>query len=681
MPNRERRCHWLSRNKASRRPDALLIFDTEATIDRPTPLTEQHSWRLGVGALCEYSPFNGLDVVQYRHLREPVDLWAWANEASRTYENLVLVSHNIDYDSRLSRAFHYLPLAGFEPEFAVISQSCTYFEWKRGDHRLQLLDSLNLFPYPLENLGKSVGLEKLAVDFDTATDDELTIYCHRDVEILVAAFKRWLRFLDEHSLGNFAITIAGQAFNAYRHTWMPCQIGIHDNVEALELERDAYRGGRCEVFYLGDLHDDEYYKIDVNGLYAAMMAWYPYPRRLIKILHNVQPRYLDHLLDEYLCIAEVALHVEQPKFPMRTRNRNCYPTGAFVTTLTTPELQLALIDGDVVGVGRVAIYEPDDLFSEYIDWATRLRADYRTQGDFAQSQMCKLLRNTLHGKFGQHGYSQTILGDAPLDAVGVKRWTNMDTGEECTDLTFGGRTLRQMTGGESYDSFPAIPAHVNGYGRAYMWSLMQMAGRDHVFYIDTDGMIVDRVGYANLAGMIDPAKLGYLKLEGTATDVQIRAVKDYKFAGKNVIKGAKSNAVWDGVAAYSQWHFTTLKYAFHSHKLEGVTLHRVRRELRREVVHGEVLDSGWVKPPRLHLSPTDIDTLLAGTEHTNRWVWEFNQEWLRKLRQADDLNWRIHSAIAQAGENPRFWHSHEPIPAPSSAVAPLHLEPLLRPTF
>jgi hypothetical protein len=622
-----------------------------------------------------YSPEKGLDVIEYRNLASPKALWGWANDLSNAFENVLVVSHNIDYDARISRAFHYLPLAGFDPDFAVISQSCTYFEFTRGKHKLQLLDNLNLFPYPLADLGKSVGLEKLEVDFDTATDADLLVYCKRDVEILVAAWRRWLRFLDEHKLGNFGITIARQAFNAYRHTWMPVKIGIHDNEQATELERDAYRGGRCEVFYVGELRDDEYYKVDVNGLYAAMMAWYTYPRRLVKVIQNVQPQYLDHLLNEYLCIAEVALQVENPKFPVRTRNRNCYPTGSFVTTLSTPELQMALIDGEIVGVGRVALYEPADLFSRYIKWATELRAKYRSGGDYAQSQMCKLLRNTLHGKFGQRGYKQDVIGDAPLDEVGLRHWTNADTGEECLDLTFGGKVLRQLVQGEAYDSFPAIPAHVNAYGRVYMWSLIEMAGRDHVFYIDTDGLIVDRIGYERLAGMIDPGKLGYLKLEGVATDVEIRASKDYKFGGKNTVKGAKKSAVWEGDEVYSQWHFTTLKYAFRAHKLEGVTLHRVRRELRREITHGKVGADGWIIPPRLHISPTELRAMVAGQEHKNTWVWEFDQDWLKKVRQTDDLNWRLARSLRQAGEPPRFWRSRGQLPGPSVAFQPLHLEP------
>jgi hypothetical protein len=627
----ERRCHWLSRNKSSKRPSAVLFFDTESYIIHPSEREEQHAFRLGVGCLTEYDPQDGLRERSWFAFDDPRELWVRVVRAARTYEELYVVSHNIDYDARVSMAFEFLPEAQFVPEFAVISPSCTYFTWEREGVKIHLLDNLNLFGVPLANLGESVGVPKGEVDFEASSDEELYAYCANDVKILVAVWKRWLRFLDEGNLGNFGITIAKQAHNAYRHTFMPVKIGIHNNAEAIELERDAYRGARNEVFKVGKFPPGAYYKLDVNGLYAYLMKHRRYPRRLVKVIYNTSPEYLWRLMDDYLIIAEVIVSLRTPYLPVRVRGRNAYPVGEFATTLTTPELHKAIARGEVKAVGRVALYEPANLFSDYIDYFTPLRQQAKRQGDYAQSQMAKLMRNSLQGKFGQRGHSQEVIGEAPIGEVGIRRFVDADTGAQCVDLTFGGRILRQSTKGEAFDSFPAIPAHVNAYGRQYMWSLMNRAGRRNVFYTDTDSLIVNLDGYDNLEPLIDEERLGALKIEGLASDVEIYARKDYQFGDKQVIKGIRHNAEREAPGVFNQWHFTTLKYAFQSRRLEGVTLRKVRKTLSRQISAGVVGGDGWIEPLRLSLNLQDLQGLLDPDRTDKAWTWEFDPTFLESL--------------------------------------------------
>jgi len=647
MPNPaiDRRCHWLRHNRSNKRPDAILFLDTESHIAHPDSRVEEHSFHLAVGCACVYDLFVGIEEREWRDLPSPEALWGWVEELSSENDTLMLVAHNMDYDARISRAFWFLPRLGWTPTFCVMSPSCTIFEWQRDDKKIVLLDNLNLFKVPLADLGQAVGINKIDVDFTQVDDDVLLEHCRADVAILVETWRWWLRFLDHNNLGDFGITVARQAFNAYRHRFMDCQIGIHNNAAAIDLERAAYRGARCECFRVGKLPEREYFKLDVNGLYAAMMKWYPYPRKLVKVIQNVRLDYLDQLLQDYLVIAEVVVEVVEPKYPVKVRETTAFPTGTFVTTLTTPELQQAIIANEIRGVGRVALYEPVDLFSGYIDFFTSLRQDAKAKGLYALDKLYKLLRNSLEGKFGQHGYKQSIIGDASIDAVSVRRWVNGETGDTCVDWTFGGKIIRQISTGEAFDSFPSIPAHVNAYGRIYMWSLIQMAGRDHVFYTDTDSLIVDRVGMDRLQGMIDPAKLGYLKVEGIATDVEIRARKDYRLGDREIVKGIKRNAQDLGGNTFDQWHFTTLRYAFLSKRLEDVTLHKVRKELKRSVTGGTLGTDGWITPPHLRMNTDDVRSLVLGDERDTTWTWEFDQSWLDYIARLDDINWRLKGAL------------------------------------
>ena len=642
----DRRCHWLDKNRSSKRPELVLFFDTESRIESDDDRSQYHTWRLGAACVARYDKLNGLVAGERRDLWTERDLWTWIEELAQEGPDLYLVAHNIDYDARVSRAFYYLPRLGWTPSWCAMAHSCTVFEFKRLKQKLVLLDSMNIFPVSLADLALSLGMQKGEVDFKTAPDAEVMPYCRNDVEIMLAAWKRWIDFLDVHQLGDFGITVARQAFNAYRHKFMPCKIGIHNNADALDLERAAYHGGRVECFQVGKLPRGTYYKLDVNGLYSAMMSWYKYPRRLVKVIYNVPGPYLDHLLRDYLVIAEVLVQTETPEFPVAVAGRNTYPVGVFATTLTTTELQIALDRDEIRGIGRVAIYEPADLFSKYIDYFTPLRQAYKESGDYAQSQMAKLLRNVLQGKFGQRGHKQKIIGEADLDAVDVRYWIDGETGQTAQDLTFGGIILRQWTEGEGFDSFPAIPAHVNAYARLYMWSLIRQAGRSNVYYMDTDSLLVNQAGHDRLQSMIDPSELGKLKLEGTAEDVTINAKKDLQFGNLRTLKGIRKDAVPVADNIYDQWHFTTMRYAFMSHNLEGVTLHRVRKELKRNVTAGTVTKSGKVKPPRVTLAPHQIESLESGAATDNRWTWEVDAMWARSLYGKSDLRSRI-SALLQ----------------------------------
>lgn len=664
MTDSFRRCHWLSTNRRSKRPGAILFFDTEAHIDEPSARSQQHTYRLGAGSFCVYSSLDGLVEQERKLLPTALDLWAWVEMLALEHPKLLLISHNIDYDARVAGAFRYLPQNGWTPTWCVMSPSCTCFGFAKGEQKLTLLDGLNLFPMSLADMGSSVEIPKSEVDFAKVSDCELAEYCANDVQILVAAWRRWFDFLDRHDMGNFGITIAGQAFNAYRHHFMPCRIGIHGNPSAIELERGAYRGGRTECYYVGDFPRGTYYKLDVNGLYTAMMDAHSYPRRLVKVIQNVDSDYLHHLLDTYLVIAEVVLDTDESRYPVTIGGRVAYPVGTFTTTLTTPEVRTALRKGHVVGIGRVALYEPADLFSEYVQYLSALRNEYQDQSDYASSKMAKLLVNALQGKFGQKGHKQKVIGEAPIGEVSVRRWVNGETGETAVDWTFGGVVIRQWTEGESFDSFPAVPAHVCAYGRDHMQSLIERAGRRNVFYTDTDSLIVNELGYKRLLDQIYEGVPGLLKLEGTAKDVTIRARKDYRFGELEVIKGIRDSAEQLKPNVYEQWHFTTLRYAFTSRCLEGVKLHKVRKELKRGAVAGRIRRNGWVDPPLVAMSPYDLERLEPLNSSERSWVWQVDPAFVEKITRSQARR-RSLAVWVKWGKSPQS----EPQPEPESPVS------------
>jgi hypothetical protein len=626
----DRKCHWLRRNRTQRRPEWILFVDGESDITPIHDKADLHTFRLGWACLCHYTPIQGLHVHGWYDLHDLLDFWHTISSLALDVQQLYIVSHNIDYDARVLHAFTILPGIGWSPSYIILGDSCHFFTFKADKAKISLLDNMNYWQMSLDALGQEFGIPKLEIDFETCTNAELSRYCHTDVEILVKVWRFWLAFLDEHKLGNWAITTAGQAWNAYRHRFMPAKIGIHNRADAIRLERESYRGGRCEVWKVGKFLGGPFYKLDINGLYSYVMREYPSPQKLVKVLVGVTPAYLEKLLERYMCIADVHLETDEPVYPLRIRGYNIFPTGTFRICLTTLELKYALAHGHIKAIGEVAIYERKYLFKAFINYFTPLRQKHKLAGETGRSLLCKMIRNSLYGKFGQRGYEQKVIDDAPLDKIAVRRWVDAETGERCTDWTFGGKTIRQHYKGESEDSFPAIASHIAAQGRMILWAYACRAGHGNVYYADTDSLIVNQAGYDALAGWIDPIKLGYLKIESQANDLAIMAKKSYVIGNKRTLKGIKKNATRTEDGKWKQTHFTSLKWAFASSSLEDVITYEVEKEEHDTLYHGRIDKKFNVIPPEFSLDADDVAKVVA-PETSYAWTWWIDPSWFCSL--------------------------------------------------
>lgn len=629
-PTIDRRCHWLRRNRSTKRPDLLLFVDTEAHLTAINDKADQHTLRLGWACLCRYMPRAGLKIIGWQEIKDPVAFWHTVSQIAINSKRLYVIAHNLEYDARLLRTFSILPGIGWPPAYAILGNSCKFFTFSTDKHTIALLDNMNYWQCSLDALGQDLGIAKGHIDFRTCTDRELSQYCKKDVMILVKAWDYWLKFLDQHDLGDFAITIAGQAFRAFRHRFMGHKIGIHNNKQAIALERASYRGGRCEVFRVGHFRLGPYYKLDINGLYAYCMQAFEYPQKLVKVLCNLDPIDLANLLEKYQVTADVYVETNEPYYAMRQRGLNIFPTGQFRATLTTWEVQNALRKGHLRGIGPTAIYEKAPLFKPYIEYLTPLRQRYKEEGDKARSQLCKMLRNALYGKFGQKGYKQEVIGTAPLDRIAVRRWIDYDTGRECSDWTYGGVTIRQESGGEADDSFPAIASHIAAAGRSILWDYIQKAGPRNCYYADTDSLIVNSAGYKALKPWIDPLELGCLKIEGISDDLQIDAKKEYVFQGKRTSKGIKANAERTPDEGWKQTHFTSIKWGFSHAQLDDVITYEVVKHNKSLLTHGKIGPLGKVQPPVFSLKQEDVIETIKPLDST-RWDWWIDLDWLAAL--------------------------------------------------
>jgi hypothetical protein len=537
------------------------------------------------------------------------ELWTWIEPRCRSNTTTYLVAHNIVFDLAVTDGFSELARRGWTLE-ALYSKGITaIFRWRKGRKKLIGIDNTNLFPGKLEKWGEVLGLPKLEINFNTVSDSDLAIYCRRDVDIMLASWRNWLSFLDVHDLGAFKMTVGATALNAWRHRFMPVAVHIHSNPKALELERESYHGGRVECLWTGKRQDGPFYYLDVNSMYGYVLSRYNFPAGLSGYVETDEISLLIRRLERHSVIARVLIETDTPWYPVFYQKQIVYPTGMFWATLTTPEIIHAGQAGALRGVSAVAWYRQAPLFSKFVHYFYELRQSYHTDELKAYNNICKLLINSLYGKFGQLGMRQEKIGECPVDQIWSSNGYDIAKDEYFRQFALAGGVYEERRSGEAYNAFPAIAAHVTAYARLYLYRLVQKVPAGHVFYMDTDSLVVDEIGKQALFASMNSSRLGALKVEHSSQTLEIYAPKDYKMDGRNRTKGIRSDAVQIAPDVYQQVQFSRLEGLIRQGSLTGAVTRMIEKRLDRRVRSGLVLASGWIEPFRLYLEAEQAESL------------------------------------------------------------------------
>lgn len=595
MSSIDRKPHILKSEKSMAMPRHIIFFDTETWQNENKDNSIQQSFRLAWA--CYYCRPYGRHVerLEWFYVKSLDSFWQFVFGHTQPKTKLWVIARNVTFDFTVVKGWQFLSNAGYKLKFFHNQGTCNIISVRNKRKSIVFLDSMNWFVESLEKTGERIGIPKLKIDFSTCTDAELSIYCKNDVRIELENFKIFTRFLVDNKIARLCYTKGSTAMAAFLLRHYNTKIYIHNNKQALELERSSYKGGRVECFYLGDLNDDNYYMLDVNSLYPFVMRNNLYPVKYKNISRNVSQTNLRTSLEDNSVVAKVLIETDEPVYAVR-RARTVFPTGRFWTTLTTPELKYAIEHNHLKQVSTCVIYEQENIFASYVDKFYTLRQKFKTDGVAEYEELCKKFLNTLYGKFGQKGENWQKIGECPHEPDREELCFNMH-GHRVTKLRYLLGEIFLLHGkGECFDSFPAIAAHVTAYARLYLWSLMQQAGQGNYFYCDTDSLIVNETGLLNLHTKIDKTMLGGMKVENTTNALQIRGLKDYTFGNKNVIKGIRKNASRLRSGVYQQEQWASFKGLLRSGEPNTYTVKTITKHLNREYTKGIVSPNGTVSP-------------------------------------------------------------------------------------
>ncbi len=621
MIHKQRTGRRLPGNKSSMLPRHLITFDAETL---PTKMDTagrkfSHSFRLATATIGRIVGTEARAVKRYRFTSTD-EWWRWLKSVTACNYTTWLVSHNALFD---------LVVCGFMDKFekgelaiewprqkrskqdgdgpqvfssanAVIESPPTIIAAKIAENqaRIVILDTLNWFPVALREMGERCGLKKLTMPEFSAPDSDWFTYCQRDSDILFKTFTELIKWVKDNDFGMFRYTAPAQAMAAYRHKYMNIPILVHDNEQVKALERQAYFGGRTEVFRKGAINQ-EVYQLDINSLFPSVMHGGRFPHILDRYEIRAERIPLEPAIEWENSVAEVTLTTTEPIFPIRTRHCVIYPTGTFNTALCGEELKYAHSHGYIDRVGSWAEYRTAPIFTKWVSGLYAKRLAYKKTGDTLYADFTKKLLNSLYGKWGEKSPRWVNVSDSyagkPWDS-----WTEYDPGSggAISFRMFGWQLQRKAEPTETAKSFVAISAFVTAAARVRMNSLRLIAGPSCVFYQGVDGLIVTVAGYRRLeaAGELHDSELGRLRLVTTANDGEIIGCSDYRLGDKVIISGMSRNREELTDGSVLQRKFYAAGALFNGKALTEIT--EELQEWKRSTIvrKGTVGRDGWVNP-------------------------------------------------------------------------------------
>lgn len=612
--------------KSVKYPSEVVYFDCETTYD-PDIKDQTHGFRLAVAVSQRYKAGVKQGRAQYATFYRAHAFWDWLEGRCHQGRTVWVIAHNLDFDFGAVEGFSQLTNRGWEVKFFAFSSFVFLLRAEKNGLRLQFVDSGGYFRASLKTLGSRLGLDKLPMPSQSEANSVWEEYCTRDVEVLKLAMEGFVEYLREHDLGKLAYTASGQSMAAYRHRFMTDKITVHRLPRIMAWERQAYHGGRTEAFQLGTIKDNPIYYLDVNSMYASVMVDKGFPCELQAVHEKPRACEITEGLNKFELLADCELVLDEPCVPVKM-GRVCFPVGKVRTWLAGEELRYCWDRGYVRKVYTMLVYRRGRPFDRYVEWFWGQRQEAKQQEDPLHNWFCKLLLNSLYGKWAQVNPIYKQYPNLGVMDEGLYEMIDGASGKLEVRLVFGNKVWIPVGEKPAYHSFFPLSVWVTAAARVKLWQLIQTAGKSNVFYCDTDSLFVNQSGYDNLAHLIVSNELGKLDVREKGTSLVIHGAKDYELDDTIRIKGVPVSAKKINENVYSYTTFLRTRARWQKGLQDNVVQKEVVKVLSRKYTKGLIAVNGRVKPFRLPRLDIELDRI-------NRSI--INKKLAYELTQEDEL--------------------------------------------
>lgn len=511
--------HWIRKNHATRSPHRWVVMDSEA-YRTPDELGERQTFRVGVAR--RWTDDGGKIRQDATIVADtPEALWEWIGEFARPGKRTVVWCHNLDYDLQLTRAFFVLPAQGWDLVWSNLDSQVSMSKWTRGGATLVMTDTYTWCPAPLDKLGHLLGMHKTPIPDEDDSREAWITRCTRDVEITTEVVKCIIDFVRENELGNMQMSGAGMGYAMWRHKFLDSKILVHATEHAIEAEREAMHTGRAEAWRHGLYDGPQLVEWDLTNAYTRIARDCDLPRKLVR--YDPGPsmgRYRDWRKD-WRVLMRCTVTTEQPVVPCHHDGRYVWPVGTFDTTLWDCEVDLALQEGATIVPHQMWGYLRAPVMRQ---WAEHTLTVLQEQPASVPPLMLLWYKHQARATIGRCGirYAQwEHLGDDWLGITGLSLAGDTAAGTTSRLLHLGGQVWEETGRTEGRDSIPQLPSWIAARCRVTLWEAMRHAGLEHVYYVDTDSVLVDRAGDQAMQQLADARpELGW-RVKGIHRRVEI----------------------------------------------------------------------------------------------------------------------------------------------------------------
>jgi len=392
---------------------------------------------------------------------------------------------------------------------------------------IKFVDTMNYAPMSVQKLGKLIGIDKITKpsflgrlpqnDLEVV---EMVEYNMKDAEISKKSGEFLMKAF--YDLGATPKdTIASTSMSLFKNKYLDRSYIRNETGDLLDIFK-AYYGGRTEVFKRGLIKDYFYY--DFNSLYpSVMLNEFPDPNS-IRVTYFNDVKHINF----YEGVSHVDIfcpYMDIPLLPFRSDDKKLtFPTGDFSGWYSHVELRKAIDLGYVIKKVHKSIYfkEKCKPFVDYVTDLYTLRLKYKSEGS-SMELACKLLMNSLYGKFGQ---KFTDIEDwKHFDNLSQEQIEKFDSIERIENFA---RLKKDMQEPSSF-CINIWAVYVSAYGRLKLYDVLKKC--DPV-YCDTDSIVTkEKIPVSDV--------LGDLKLEYIINEGVIVKPKMYMINGLAKLKGVR----------------------------------------------------------------------------------------------------------------------------------------------
>lgn len=570
--------HWLGPLTSDGVPARHVILDTEADL-HSTPTGQSQTFSLAVADYCAFHPKRGLTGSDTRPYSDPRELWADIAAYTRNRHRTIVWAHNLAYDLRVAQALVQLPALGLQLGGIVLGQGSSWAVF-RGEHRTVLCcDLASWLPTSLASIARDLALQLAPLPLGEGSPQQLLDRCQGDVAVTRVAVSQLLQLLAQHQLGPWRATGAGQSHAAWRRRFLTHPPLVHDDSVVLDAERRAMWTGRCEAWRHGTINRGGVHEYDLRLAYPHIAASCDVPAKLIGETSATHGWQVIGAMATRAVLAEVDVTTELELAPTEHGNLIHWPVGTFTTTLWDPELRLLYERGAKVKVRRCWLYERAPVLGAFSRWLLDSLGGDDPELLPVQRRALKHMARTVIGRCALRYRSWEPLATVPESNLHLGELHDLATGETVELLHVGTELMTLADQVDAEDSLPQITGWVMSEARARLWRLIEIAGPEHVHYLDTDSLIVDDAGARVLDALIDAGAGEGLAHKGSYQRAVILGPRQLQLGRYRRLAGIPLSAVQTSPGVYEGQVWRSIRESVARGEGTRVVLERKRWEL------------------------------------------------------------------------------------------------------